>query len=652
MLCSIAAVIHVPGPDSRFDHHMDDENGNNASGRPVRAGPHQRPEARPAQRLLPPAARPAFPDLARVWAVAAFVAAIFNWVRRWSGARRTGTAWLPRPLRPLRDPRLRLPQPGRRALPRLRRQARLPDRRGDRPAGAAEPLDRRLPPRPRGAGPVPRRRPSPAAATAYDLVNLGRSNGSTASASSPSPPPSAGLRDRPRAHAARSARPGRLRALLRRPALGLPAGPHRPLPLQRPADRVRTAADPRRPGADGGRRRGAAQPADRLLPPALAVPAPRLALALGSPGAVRRDRQLVRDAGDRDRAANLCTASSPPTCATNSTSAPSSTWSATRSRASPGPRTLTRSSCASPRAPPEPLASLFRLPLALPAMLLAAAYGSLLFVVAVLGWFAALFTGRMPLGLRNAGALALRYSAQLYGYLFLVTEAYPYSGPCVEAAPPRSRRPPPLQPLSVSTMRQPMPRAARLALVALTLALAATLLDLGGERALDLRLPWSRRPFACPTSTPTGFFSAAFLERSASYERFLYDRRPVRHGGAADHARPLRAAGRQPDARVGGGARRHRDAAWDARLRHRLAGRGSLRAGQRLVGATPRRLASGLRRVADRQLPRTRLDLPLPGAGAGGGNGPGRRPAALVVGGRRARSSPDSPCSSPSSAPT
>jgi len=75
----------------------------------------------------------------------------------------------------------------------------------------------------------------------------------------------------------------------------------------------------------------------------------------------------------------------------------------------------------------------FRLVLALPALLLAAAYGSLLFVVAVLGWFASLFTGRMPLGLRNAGALALRYAAQVYGYLFLVTESYPYSGPCFEA---------------------------------------------------------------------------------------------------------------------------------------------------------------------------------------------------------------------------
>ena len=67
-------------------------------------------------------------------------------------------------------------------------------------------------------------------------------------------------------------------------------------------------------------------------------------------------------------------------------------------------------------------------------MLLSAAYGTLLFTVAILGWFASLFTGTMPLGLRNAGALAVRYSAQLYGYLFLLTDAYPYSGPNV--APP------------------------------------------------------------------------------------------------------------------------------------------------------------------------------------------------------------------------
>jgi hypothetical protein len=71
----------------------------------------------------------------------------------------------------------------------------------------------------------------------------------------------------------------------------------------------------------------------------------------------------------------------------------------------------------------------FRLPLALPALLIAAAYGSLLVVVALLGWFASLANARLPLGLRNAGVLALRYTAQTNGYELLLTDAYPYSGP-------------------------------------------------------------------------------------------------------------------------------------------------------------------------------------------------------------------------------
>jgi hypothetical protein len=80
----------------------------------------------------------------------------------------------------------------------------------------------------------------------------------------------------------------------------------------------------------------------------------------------------------------------------------------------------------------------FRLVLAFPALLLAGAFSQILLVVAVLGWFAGLFTGEMPLGLRNLGAFALRYTAQAYGYVFLLTGAYPYSGPCleVESAPP------------------------------------------------------------------------------------------------------------------------------------------------------------------------------------------------------------------------
>jgi Domain of unknown function (DUF4389) len=72
----------------------------------------------------------------------------------------------------------------------------------------------------------------------------------------------------------------------------------------------------------------------------------------------------------------------------------------------------------------------FRLVLALPAFLLSSAISGALCVVALLGWFAALVTGRMPEGLRKLGLFALRYSAQAssYGYL-LLTERYPYAGP-------------------------------------------------------------------------------------------------------------------------------------------------------------------------------------------------------------------------------
>jgi len=88
----------------------------------------------------------------------------------------------------------------------------------------------------------------------------------------------------------------------------------------------------------------------------------------------------------------------------------------------------------------------FRILLAIPALLLNSAYNSLLVVVALLGWFASLANARMPLGMRNAGALALRYAAQTNGYLGLLTDAYPYSGPFQGApsAPTTSASLPPL----------------------------------------------------------------------------------------------------------------------------------------------------------------------------------------------------------------
>src|SRR4051812_21228275 len=55
--------------------------------------------------------------------------------------------------------------------------------------------------------------------------------------------------------------------------------------------------------------------------------------------------------------------------------------------------------------------------------------GALGFAVALLGWWASLFRGRMPKGLRDAGAYSIGYSAQVLAYLLLVTERYPNADP-------------------------------------------------------------------------------------------------------------------------------------------------------------------------------------------------------------------------------
>lgn len=81
---------------------------------------------------------------------------------------------------------------------------------------------------------------------------------------------------------------------------------------------------------------------------------------------------------------------------------------------------------------PEPqrrLGVLARLALAIPALLVANALGTALWVAAFLAWWYALVRGRMPEGLRNLGASCLRYNAQAYAYLFLVTGRYPYAAP-------------------------------------------------------------------------------------------------------------------------------------------------------------------------------------------------------------------------------
>jgi Domain of unknown function (DUF4389) len=89
-----------------------------------------------------------------------------------------------------------------------------------------------------------------------------------------------------------------------------------------------------------------------------------------------------------------------------------------------------------PSEPQRRLATLFRFVLALPALIVVTGLYGALFTAGFLGWFVALFLGRMPDGLRNLGAYILRYGAQVNGYLYVLTSRYPDAGPRPDPASP------------------------------------------------------------------------------------------------------------------------------------------------------------------------------------------------------------------------
>jgi hypothetical protein len=82
--------------------------------------------------------------------------------------------------------------------------------------------------------------------------------------------------------------------------------------------------------------------------------------------------------------------------------------------------------------PPEPqsrLKTLFRAFLAVPAFLAGSAFSTVMLVAGIGAWWAALFVGRIPEGLKGLLGWAVRYQAQLDGYVLLLTDRYPYTGP-------------------------------------------------------------------------------------------------------------------------------------------------------------------------------------------------------------------------------
>ncbi|HWH54344.1 MAG TPA: DUF4389 domain-containing protein [Gaiellaceae bacterium] len=78
--------------------------------------------------------------------------------------------------------------------------------------------------------------------------------------------------------------------------------------------------------------------------------------------------------------------------------------------------------------PPQPQnrwTVFFRLILAIPAYIISQIMRHLTEVLAIFSWVVALILGRVPEGMRNFAAFALRYEQQTFGYVFLLTGRYP-----------------------------------------------------------------------------------------------------------------------------------------------------------------------------------------------------------------------------------
>ena len=70
------------------------------------------------------------------------------------------------------------------------------------------------------------------------------------------------------------------------------------------------------------------------------------------------------------------------------------------------------------------LVTLFRLPLALPALVLASALNVVLSLASVAAWFVALTLGRTTAGLQELGTFCLRYQLETQAYVTLLTSTY------------------------------------------------------------------------------------------------------------------------------------------------------------------------------------------------------------------------------------
>jgi hypothetical protein len=75
------------------------------------------------------------------------------------------------------------------------------------------------------------------------------------------------------------------------------------------------------------------------------------------------------------------------------------------------------------------LVTLFRLPLAVPVIVLGSVLSVVLSTVAIPAWFAGVIFGRNTAGLQELGTFCLRYQLEVLAYVMLVTPAYPRLAP-------------------------------------------------------------------------------------------------------------------------------------------------------------------------------------------------------------------------------
>jgi hypothetical protein len=90
---------------------------------------------------------------------------------------------------------------------------------------------------------------------------------------------------------------------------------------------------------------------------------------------------------------------------------------------------------------PEPrdqhrVVTFLRVPLAVPAIVLASVFNVILSVVVVGSWFVALLRGRTTAGMQELGTFCVRYQLETQAYVSLLTARYPRLAPAAATEPP------------------------------------------------------------------------------------------------------------------------------------------------------------------------------------------------------------------------